>query len=192
MKKPSRLRAATTLLRGAAAGAAAAISRRLPGGTDKNDPIVLLETDHRRFEALLKQGEESTDRATKTRASLLATLTSELAVHELLEEKILYPALAPHAETREIVLEGFQEHHVADLIAKELEHTATGAEEWGAKFKVLKENLEHHIQEEERDMFRAARVVLTGDELAALRKRMDVLKREVKAALRANREGTRA
>ena len=180
VKKPSRLRAATTLVRGAAAGAAAAVRRRLPGGTDKNDPIVLLETDHRRFEALLKQGEESTERATKTRARLLETLTSELAVHELLEERILYPALAPHAETREIVLEGFQEHHVADIIAKELQQTAPGDEAWGAKFKVLKENLEHHIQEEEREMFRAARVVLTRAERAALRRRMDALRRDVK------------
>ena len=53
--KPSRLAAAVTLARGAAAGAVAAMSQRLPWATDENDPIVLLETDHRRFEDLLKR-----------------------------------------------------------------------------------------------------------------------------------------
>ena len=52
---------------------------------------MLLETDHRRFEALLKQGEETTERGVKTRTDLLETLTAELNVHELIEEQILYP-----------------------------------------------------------------------------------------------------
>ena len=102
--RPSRLSSAATLVRGAAAGAAAAIARRLPWARDENDPIVLLETDHRRFEALLKQGEETTERGVKIRTSLLETLTAELNVHEAIEEKILYPALEPHPEAREIVL----------------------------------------------------------------------------------------
>lgn len=118
-------------------------SRRWPnaylGPKDENDPIVLLEADHRRFEDLLKEGEETTDRAVKRRTRLLKTITSELDVYESIEEKILYPALKPHEQARGIVLEGYQEHHVADLIVKELQALATNDEHWAAKFKVLKE-----------------------------------------------------
>jgi hypothetical protein len=89
-------------------------------------------------------------------------------VHELIEERILYPALKAHPEGRDIVLEGFEEHHVADLIVKELRALRVSAEEWGAKFKVLKENIEHHIQEEEGPMFRTARGVFTREELQAM------------------------
>ena len=175
---PSRLAAAATLARGAAAGAVAAVAARLLWATDENDPIVLLKTDHRRFEELLKQGEETTERAMKRRTQLLTMITSELNVHELIEEKILYPALKPHDKAREIVLEGYQEHHVADLIAKELETLAKDDEKWGAKFSVFKENVEHHIQEEESKMFRTARAVLRREELNALGVRMKALRSE--------------
>lgn len=176
--KPSRLAAATTLVRGAAAGAVAAIAGRLPWGSDENDPIVLLEADHRRFEDLLKQGEDTTERAIKLRTSLLATLSAELNAHELMEEKVLYPALKAHTEARDIVLEGYQEHHVADLIVKELQGLATSDEQWGAKFKVLKENIEHHIEEEEGKMFRTARAVMGREELNELGARMKALRAE--------------
>lgn len=168
-------------MRGAAAGAVAAVAQRLPWATDENDPVVLLETDHRRFEDLLKQGEETTERGVKRRAQLLKTLTSELNIHELIEEKILYPALKPHEQARDIVLEGYQEHHVADLIARELRTLAKDDEKWGAKFKVFKESVEHHIQEEESKMFRAARAVLSRDELLDLGDRMRALKTELEA-----------
>jgi hypothetical protein len=177
--KPSRLAAAAALVRGAAAGAVVANAERLPWAKDENDPIVLLESDHRRFEALLKQGEETTERAVKTRTELLATITAELNTHERLEEKILYPALKPHDEAREIVLEGYQEHHVADVITKELHELARDDEKWGAKFKVLKENIEHHIGEEESKMFRTARAVLSRDELSDIGARMKALKAEI-------------
>jgi hemerythrin-like domain-containing protein len=75
------------------------------------------------------------------------------------------------------VLEGYQEHHVADLIIKELEAVATDDEQWGAKFKVLKENIEHHIEEEEGEMFRAARGILSRDALRDLARQMVALKR---------------
>jgi hemerythrin-like domain-containing protein len=177
--KPSKIASAAALVRGAAAGAAVAIAERLPWAKNENDPFTLLETDHRRFEALLKQGEETTERAVKGRTQLLATLANALNVHEAIEEKILYPTLESHAEARDIVLEGYQEHHVADIIVKELHTLAKDDEKWGAKFKVLKENIEHHIDEEESQMFRTARGVLTRDELDDLGARMKALKAEL-------------
>jgi hemerythrin-like domain-containing protein len=114
----------------------------------------------------------------KGRTDLLDTLTRQLNVHELIEEKVLYPALKPHAESRDIVLEGYQEHHIADVLVKELHTLAKDDERWGAKFKVLKESLEHHIDEEESNMFPTAREVLSRDELRQLGVRMRALKAE--------------
>ena len=157
-------------------GAVQAAAGSFLWSTDENDPLALLETDHRRFEGLMKKGEETTERAVKGRTALLDTLTAALDVHELIEEKILYPALKAHAETREIVLEGFQEHHVADVLVKELHQVAKDDEQWGAKFKVLQESLEHHIKEEEGTMFPGARKVLSAAELRELGARMRKLK----------------
>ena len=150
------------------ANAVAAVSKRLPGTSTDVDAITLLEQDHRRLEDLLKRGEDTSERAKKERRELLNTITTELGVHELIEETLLYPALKKYPEAREIVLEGFQEHHVADLIVKELHEVATDDERWGAKFKVLKENIEHHIDEEEGPMFRTARGVMSREQLQAL------------------------
>ena len=136
------------------------------------DALEILEREHRRFEELLKQGDDTTERARATRRELLAMLTGDLNAHELMEEKVLYPALQAHPQAREVVLEGFQEHHFADVILKELHEVATNDEAWGAKFAVLKENVQHHIDEEERIMFRLARGIFSPDELRLLAARM--------------------
>ena len=172
------LQTAATAAKGVVAGAVAAVTSRLPGRTAEPDALQLLEQEHRRFEKLLKQGEESTERARKGRRELLETLSAELNAHELMEEKVLYPALQSHPEAKDIVLEGYEEHHVADLIAGELKDVATDDAQWGAKFKVLKENIEHHIKEEEGEMFRLARGILSRDELLELGERMRELKRK--------------
>ena len=177
-KEPSRLSSAAATVKGVVAGAVAAVAKRLPGATPDMDAVTLLENDHRRFENLLKQGEETTERAVKGRTQLLDTITTELGIHELIEEQILYPALKEHPEAREIVLEGFQEHHVADLILKELHEVAKDDEQWGAKFKVLKESIEHHIKEEEGEMFVTARGVMSQQQLRDLGARMAKMKRD--------------
>jgi hemerythrin superfamily protein len=154
----------------------AVVAERAPWSSERVDAIELLETDHRRLEDLLKKGEETTERAVKGRNELLDTITNELNAHELIEEKVLYPALKAHSEAKEIVLEGYQEHHVADLLVKELHGLARSDERWGPKFKVLQENIEHHIEEEEGKMFPTARSVLSRAELEELGARMEAMK----------------
>jgi hypothetical protein len=167
-----------------AKGAVSAVARLLPWARDEADPVALLEADHRRVEALFEAGAATTTRAVKRRSQLVASLTAELNVHELLEEKLLYPALAPHAEVRTVVLEGTQEHHVADLLLAELRRTDPRDERWAAKWKVLQENIEHHIEEEERLMFPAARGVLDAEALHRLGLRMRELRAEHRGAPR--------
>jgi hemerythrin-like domain-containing protein len=155
----------------------AAISSRLPW-SGKDDGLDLLERDHRRLEALLEDGTNTTEEATDERKALLRTIVQELTIHELIEEKILYPVLKSHAEARDIVLEGYQEHHVADLVVKELQQLPPSDERWGAKLKVLKENIEHHIKEEEGEMFKTARSVLGREQLEEIGAQMQALREE--------------
>jgi hemerythrin-like domain-containing protein len=173
-KKAPKTRA--TAVRGAVAGAIAAVADRLPWTSDQPDAIQLLETDHRRMEELLRKGEETTENAIATRTALLDTISREFGIHELIEERVLYPALKAHPEATDIVLEGYQEHHVADVLVEELHALPKDDERWGAKLKVLQESIQHHIEEEEGKMFRTARAVFSRDELRALGVRMAQMK----------------
>ena len=140
------------------------------------DAISLLKADHDKVKKMLEEGESTTERGVKTRTELLQTLKLEMVVHERIEEEIFYPALKQHPKARDIVLEGYEEHHVVDEIMGELEATDVSDETWGAKFKVMKENIEHHIEEEEGEMFKDARDVFDRQELEDLGARMQELK----------------
>ena len=140
------------------------------------DALTLLKTDHDRVKKMLEDGESTTERGVKTRTELMALLKREMVVHERIEEEIFYPALKEHPKAKEIVLEGYEEHHVVDEIMGELEQTDVSDETWGAKFTVMKENIEHHIEEEEGEMFRNARQVFSREELEELGARMAELK----------------
>jgi hemerythrin superfamily protein len=140
------------------------------------DGLALLKEDHAKVKKMLAEGETTTERGVKTRAELFAQLKSELEAHELMEEQVLYPALKEHPKARELALEGYEEHHVVDTILAELEQTDPSDEEWGAKFKVAKENLEHHIEEEETEMFPKARQAFSRDELEQMGARMAEIK----------------
>src|SRR3954454_24534115 len=136
------------------------------------DAITMLKNDHDKMKELLKQLESTTERGVKTREELFATIKGELTVHETIEEEIFYPALKEHPKAKELVLEAYEEHHVVDNVMAELEGLDVSDETWGAKATVMKENVEHHIQEEEQEMFKQARQVFERDELDDLGARM--------------------
>jgi hemerythrin superfamily protein len=142
--------------------------------------ITLLTNDHKKMKTLLGQLESTTERGVKTRTQLFAEIKGELMVHEAIEEEIFYPALKSHPNAKDIVLEGYQEHHVVDLLMGELEALSVDDETWGAKAIVMQENVEHHMEEEEGDMFKKARQVFDDAELEDLGDRM--MKRKEQAA----------
>ncbi|MDH5313898.1 MAG: hemerythrin domain-containing protein, partial [Actinomycetota bacterium] len=144
------------------------------------DALKLLKQDHDEVKTMLSDLEDTTERAEKTRTEGLATLKAELEVHELIEEEIFYPALKEHPKTKDLALEGYEEHHVVDMVMGEIEGIAPNDETWMAKFTVMKENLEHHIEEEEGEMFEQARKVFDDDELGKLGDRMQARKEELK------------
>ena len=129
------------------------------------DALTLLKADHDKVKKLLAEGESTTERGEKTRTELFATLKGELMRPRAHRGGDLLPGAQAHPKAKDIVLEGYEEHHVVDEIMGELEATDVTDETWGAKFKVMKENIEHHIEEEEGEMFKQARSVFDADEL---------------------------
>ena len=142
--------------------------------------IAMLKADHDKMKKLLTELETTTERGVKTRAELFSRIKGELTVHEIIEEEIFYPELKAHPKAKDIVLEGYEEHHVVDVLMKELEELDVTDESWGAKALVMKENVEHHMEEEEGEMFKTARQAFDAAELESLGERMAA--RKVSAA----------
>ncbi len=134
--------------------------------------LTLLRDEHVQIKKLLEEGDSTTERGVKTRTELWARLKEMLTTHERMEEEVLYPALKSHPRARDITLESYQEHHVVDLIFEELDATPVDDEQWGAKFTVAKENIEHHIEEEEGELFVDARKIFEDDELERMGDKM--------------------
>lgn len=132
-----------------------------------------LEKDHRAVEDIFEQILDSSDGAKKTREKLFSKLKSELIAHSKAEEKIFYPRLKEEGELREQVLESLEEHHEVELLLDELDELEVDDERWMAKMRVLQENVEHHVEEEEDELFEEARSVLDDDEATDLCKRFD-------------------
>lgn len=146
------------------------------------DALSLLREDHAHVKKLLEQLEATTERGVKAREEGFKKLQRELEAHEAVEEEIFYPALKEHPKAKEIVLEAYEEHNVVDMIMSEIREVPFDDERWGAKFTVMKENLEHHIEEEEGEMFKQARQVFEPTELGALGERMELRKKELLSA----------
>ena len=146
------------------------------------DAFAVLKADHEKVAGILETIEETTERAMKGRDEMFALLKSELDLHAMIEEEIFYPPLEESEETRDITLEAYEEHRMVKQLLAELEAEPKDTEEWTAKFTVLKENIEHHVEEEEGEMFTKARKVLGEDDAEALGTRMEKAKGEQKAA----------
>jgi iron-sulfur cluster repair protein YtfE (RIC family) len=144
--------------------------------------FTLLKTDHKTVAGLMEKIDGTTERAIKTRDELFTQLKTELDIHAMIEETILYPVLEKADPTHDVTLEAYEEHRLVKQLLAELESEAKGTEEWTAKFTVLKENVEHHVEEEEGEMFKKARKVLSEEELETLGARLEEAKGKQKAA----------
>ena len=148
------------------------------------DDFALLKEDHERVAEMMEKIDESTEKAVKGRTETFTRLKTELDLHAMIEEKILYPVLEEAEETRDIALEAYEEHRLVKQLLTELESESNETEEWTAKFTVLKENVEHHVEEEEGEMFKKARQVLSKEQIESLGQQVQQAKRQNKAAAR--------
>ena len=149
--------------------------------TPQQDAIALLKSDHKTVMALLESLEKATG---PRRAKLLGQIDKELKVHTTIEEEIFYPAFREAAKKKDdqtMFYEAVEEHHVVDMVLPQAAE-GTNNEELKAKAKVLKELVEHHADEEEKEMFPRAKQVLDKAELRDLGARMEARKKELSGA----------
>jgi hemerythrin-like domain-containing protein len=133
------------------------------------DAFQLLKEDHRKVEQLFSQLESASGKA---KLDVFKQIKTELDLHTHIEEKIFYPALEEPEETHDLALEAYEEHAVVKTLLKELSRARTANDEWEAQAKVLQENVEHHVEEEENELFQKADSALSDEELEDLTERM--------------------
>jgi hemerythrin superfamily protein len=120
------------------------------------DVLKLLKDDHDEVKSVFKKIEQAQDAEANR---LWERLRSMLTVHEELEETLFYPRLKQEKTTEDLILESYQEHHVMDVLIGEISQFEPSDEQWHPKVKVLQENTEHHIEEEEGSLFPKVRKI---------------------------------
>jgi hemerythrin superfamily protein len=149
------------------------------------DAIRILTDDHRKVKALFTEYEEAGERAHKKRQGIVEQVFHELQIHTQIEEEVFYPAIEAEAaaEGQDLVAESLQEHHVVDVLMSEMQALAPDDSEYAAKFQVLMENVEHHADEEEHEMFPLAKKKL-DEQLQQLGDQLEQRKAELLADTR--------
>ena len=154
------------------------------------DAVSLLIADHNRVRGLFarfQEAEESKD--TAQMAQLAKKILTELEVHTTIEEEIFYPAVKDAGEElKEVVDEGIEEHHVADTLMAEVKTLSPDDDAFAAKMKVLIESVEHHAEEEEKELFPPTRKAFDKDALEELGVRLEARKAELGAPTAADKE----
>lgn len=176
-----------------AAGATIASITNAATATMAGSPPTIfdrLEADHATFRELMKKLAATTTRGAKVRADLFERLRSTVIAHARAEEAVLYDALKQTRKTRPEVLEGVEEHHLSDITFAEMAKLAPTDERWTAKLAVLSEGLRHHIDEEERELFKDARKKLGTRRMIELGEQFAVEKARQLAKLSAKRKRT--
>jgi hemerythrin superfamily protein len=148
------------------------------------DAIEMLKADHEKVKGLFRQYEAAGDRAYQKKQSIAEEVFTEITVHSTLEEELFYPAVKAETDKQgqELVAESVEEHHVVAMLIEELKALDPKDERYDAKFTVLMENIEHHIEEEEDELFPEAEDVL-GDEIEDLGAQMKERKGQLMASL---------
>jgi hemerythrin superfamily protein len=133
------------------------------------DAITLLKNDHKTVNELFKKFEKAGDNAHKTKAKLVEQIIHELAIHAAVEEVAFYPFIkGVSPDLTDDVLESLEEHHVVKWLLSELETMSPKDERFDAKVTVLIENVRHHVEEEEQEMFPRVRKMLSRSDLQEL------------------------
>jgi hemerythrin superfamily protein len=148
------------------------------------EATALLKKDHTTVKALFKKFEGAGDRAAQTKQRLFDEIKAELDVHAAVEEEVFYPAMRKvrSKEAQDLVLEAIEEHKVVKTLLAEIEQLTPDDDEFDAKMKVLQENVEHHADEEEKEMFPQAKEHLSEERRAELGEQMESRKEALKAA----------
>jgi hemerythrin superfamily protein len=133
----------------------------------------LLKKQHRQVEKLFKQCEKTEE--PRQRRQLMDQIAEMLKLHTQIEEEIFYPAVRElgTSKAEEMIDEAFEEHHVVDLVLAELPEVDPEDERFEAKMTVLSELVQHHVEEEEGEMFSMAEKKLGAERIKELGQQME-------------------
>ncbi len=150
------------------------------------DVLTLLTEDHAKVKQLFKEVSALSDGAHATRRKLFEKIDEELTLHAKVEETIFYPALKAKtkaaSDERDELLEAYEEHAVVKELLHKLEATDPADESYKAKLQVLSELVEHHVKEEENEMFKQAKKLFRNEELDEIGARVEAAKERAGAA----------
>jgi hemerythrin-like domain-containing protein len=151
-----------------------------------NEFFKLLKQDHIEVKDILEQLDETSENGatTKKREQLFQQLKEELVPHMKAEEGVFYTPLMEKKEAREDALEGMEEHHVSELVLKELDKMPKGDDKWAAKMRVFKELVDHHIKDEESNIFKSAKKAFDRDERHTIMTKFEQEKQKIRKNLR--------
>ena len=146
--------------------------------------IELLTQDHNNLRALFEELTTTTSRGVKKRTELVRKIEVAIRAHNTVEEEIFYPAFKKAGDGKDdakMYYEALEEHRAAgDLVLPDLLKTEPDSEKFSGRAKVLKELFEHHAKEEETDMFKRAKALLSKKTLEELGEQMAQRKAELK------------
>jgi iron-sulfur cluster repair protein YtfE (RIC family) len=149
----------------------------LSGGSDEmaQNVIDILKQEH---EMVLSMLSELASKGISGREQKYESLKENLMPHMIGEEQALYPRLKEEAEMRDMVLESIEEHGAVKTLLGQLDSASSSEEDsWVAKLKVIQENVDHHISEEEKKIFPQMQQKMSSDELSSLGSRYEEAKR---------------
>jgi hemerythrin-like domain-containing protein len=137
--------------------------------------IELLMQDHKEASSMMDQLEVA-DKGDRSAKDIFLQLKQALTLHTQIEEQIFYPALKNHEETRDMVPEALEEHQEVDQILAEMSSLNHGNDEFMDKLTELRDSIEHHVEEEENEMFPKAEQVLGQSRLQEMGSQMQQMK----------------
>lgn len=142
-----------------------------------NDAIGMLIADHKKVKTLFEQFDALSDRSKVNKKKIADQICQELTVHTQLEEQIFYPAVRKPIKDDDLMDEALVEHASAKELIAQIKDMDPGDDLYDAKVKVLSEQIEHHVGEEEGEMFPEVReskvdLVALGEQMAALKEQL--------------------
>jgi hemerythrin-like domain-containing protein len=143
------------------------------------NPFKMLREDHENIAELFEELDATSENAVAERERLFTKLQDALEAHARLEEEAFYPLLEAREETRELTLEAVEEHKVVRRLLSELARMAKDSGQWMAKLTVLRENVEHHVEEEEDELFKLARSALAPEEVEELADDLEIAREDI-------------
>jgi hemerythrin-like domain-containing protein len=145
-------------------------------GGNRMNALELLMEDHRKVQELFEQVKGTENQ--KQHKQLFKRIKTELDTHTHIEERVFYPTLKKYEEFKETVLEAIEEHLQVKTLLRAIDRLSEGNERFDAKLKVLIDNVEHHVEEEEGELFPKVKRQLSSEQLEELGLELEAAKKD--------------